>query len=713
MAGPQSASAAENSCSVTLKPGASIADEVNEQQPGATVCLTSGTFAVPETIAPKDNQTIRGTTGTVLSGAIPLDSWTSRNSLYRTTGVLPAPYDANGQCETEGSNLCNQAEFVMANGKALKPVGSLDKVEEGTYFADYGANAVYVATPPSASMRYTMANTRTALSSTASGVTVENVTVRDFASLPQQGALVVSGPEWTVRNSTVTNNHAIGIMIAQGDNAVIAGNQIVANGQLGLGQWRSEHSLIEGNTIADNNTRGFWVADWESGGMKFTWSSAKIVRNTFADNLGVGIWADVAADDVVISENTISGNSADGIRYEISRNGTITGNTVIGNGLGLKRGGGTGLMSGAGINVNTSSNVRIEDNTVLDNLNGVSVQLRPRGDGPWGAYRLQDVAVVGNRIDMSQPGSPDTAATGVVRASSYDGTIAAAGVSFRDNEYWVSDVDSQRFVLDNQQLTFGEWQAAGSDVGGALSVGQIPEPTLPEPTLPEPTPPAPTPGPVEPQPLVLAADEFTGASLGLGEADTGGAWTMEGGDSYYSTSDGAGSWLMKRPGYAPGAHLRDVSAASAETTVSFALDQDATGSGVYVSLAGRAIEGVGEYRGKVRMSPAGVWLSLVRSDSSGREHFLTEETLIPDAQAVAGRPLTLKLSVSGTSPTRISAKAWVTGDSEPAAWMLSTNDDEPSLQVPGGVGLLASLSSTADDFPVRLRVHSWSTVDVS
>ena len=75
--------------------------------------------------------------------------------------------------------------------------------------------------------------------------------------------------------------------------------------------------------------------------------------NLIRENKGVGIWADVADDGRVISGNKIQNNAADGVRYEISRNGVIENNTITGNGFGTGRGSGTSLWDGAGINVNT------------------------------------------------------------------------------------------------------------------------------------------------------------------------------------------------------------------------------------------------------------------------------------------------------------------------------------------------------------------------
>ena len=90
--------------------------------------------------------------------------------------------------------------------------------------------------------------------------------------------------------------------------------------------------------------------------------------NLIKQNKGVGMWADVADDGRVISGNQIVGNAADGIRYEISRNGTIENNTISGNGFGTGRGSGTSLWDGGGVNINTSSGVTVRNNVVSGNV---------------------------------------------------------------------------------------------------------------------------------------------------------------------------------------------------------------------------------------------------------------------------------------------------------------------------------------------------------
>lgn len=452
-------------CTVSVEPQADLAAVATNQPEGAVICLAAGTFHLAQPVRPKARQTLRGSGNTVLAGDVPVERWTTEGAIWAARGYLPPDYEKAGQCEDTDTNPCQVAEDLFLDGKPVRRVMKKSAVDATTFYADYAANVIYLGQDP-AGRAATLARTRTAVTSTAPGVVVEHLTVRGFANLAQQGAIVVGGRDWTVRNSTITSNHGVGVMIAQADNAHITGNAITENGQLGLGQYRSQNGRIENNKILGNNTAQFWRADWEAGGIKVTKSSSTISNNEVSDNLGIGVWVDLAGDGVAITDNKIAGNAACGIRYEISRNGRIAGNAVTGNGLALLRGAGTGLFTGAGITVNTSSDVTIEKNAVAGNLNGIGIQARPRGDGPWGEYVLEKVVVAENVVDLR---GSDTATTGYVEAASLTRPIDRGSIRFQNNRYLLEDVKAPRLNFMGNTLDFEGWQRTGNDTAGAVA----------------------------------------------------------------------------------------------------------------------------------------------------------------------------------------------------------------------------------------------------
>jgi len=445
---------------VVIKPGQNAQSIVNSKPAGTTFCFAAGLHRITETIRPKADTTLASADRAVLTGSVPLTGWTKSGATWVVRGALPAAYGMSGQCEDNKANICHLREQVFVDGEHLTRVASLGAVEAGTFYADYAGNAIYLGSNP-AGHAVEMSKTKTAIESGSTGVVVRGLTIEHFASAPQAGALV-SGPGWKVTANDVRWNHAVGVMLVKANNTRVEKNLIRNNGQLGLGQYSSAAATVTRNVITGNNTDGFWIADWESGGIKSTRSSGTVSGNLIKANRGVGMWADVADDGRVISGNKIIGNAADGIRYEISRNGTIESNTISGNGFGTGRGSGTSLWDGGGVNINTSTNVTVRNNVVSGNVNGVTIQSRTRGTGPWGTYLLRDIQVTGNTIEMTG----GSQSTGMVKNSGAE--VPAGEVVFSGNKYVLDALGAQRFARFGTKLTAAGWREAGLDTIGSF-----------------------------------------------------------------------------------------------------------------------------------------------------------------------------------------------------------------------------------------------------
>jgi parallel beta-helix repeat protein len=431
---------------------------------GGTICFAAGLHRIDRPLRPKAKQTLGSDQGAVLTGSVPLTGWTADGGDWVVRDVLPEPYRQIGQCEDNVTNICHLREQVFVNGKHLKRVASREQVVPGTFYGDYDDNAVWIGDNP-AGRAVEMSKTPTAIDGGQANVTVRGLTIEHFASAPQAGAVVLGGG-WTVFANDIRWNHAVGAMLVNADGATLERNLIRNNGQLGVGQYSTTNGTIADNQVSGNNTDGFWIADWESGGIKTTWSNGGSVRgNLIKANLGVGLWSDAYDDGRTFSDNRIVDNAADGIRYEIGRNGVIENNTITGNGLGTGRGSGRSLWDGGGINVNTSTNVTVRNNTVEDNVNGISIQSRTRGNGPWGLNLLRDVVVTGNKVTMKR----GTAATGMVQNSG--AAIPTGEVVLKGNNYTLDSLTADRFQKFGQWFSATEWQKAGFDTESQFTIG--------------------------------------------------------------------------------------------------------------------------------------------------------------------------------------------------------------------------------------------------
>ncbi|GAA1133895.1 hypothetical protein GCM10009630_35120 [Kribbella jejuensis] len=458
---------------VTIGTDDDAAAIVDQAPAGTTFCFTAGLHRISKPIQPKANQVLASDRGAVLTGSVPLTRWSPSNTTspagvnraWVTTGVLPPAYPRTGQCEDNQANICYLREQVFRDDTHLTRVASREKVAPGTFYADYAANAVYLGDSPYGHA-IEMSSTPTAIEPGGNNVIVRGLTIEHFATPPQGGAIVL-GLGWHVYGNDIGWNHAVGAMLINADSAVLERNRIHDNGQLGVGQYSTLKGTITANEVSGNNTDGFWIADWESGGIKTTWSSGGSVSgNLIEDNLGVGLWSDAYDDSRTFANNQIADNAADGIRYEIGRNGVIEDNVISGNGFGTGRGSGTSLWDGGGINVNTSSNVQVRDNIVANNVNGIAIQSRTRGSGPWGTNVLRDIVVSGNRVTMRG----GTTATGMVQNA---GAVIPAGeVTMNDNSYILDSLGAERFQKTGEWYTAKQWQNTGQDTTSLFTIGK-------------------------------------------------------------------------------------------------------------------------------------------------------------------------------------------------------------------------------------------------
>jgi parallel beta-helix repeat protein len=241
---------------------------------------------------------------------------------------------------------------------------------------------------------------QSAFAGTAANVTIEYLTVQDFASV--EGQMVVNhdgGNNWTIAYDTIQNNTG-GAGVGLGPNTVVTGNCLTNNGEYGFSSLCSgsgcdpltggpANITLSNNEISFNDSAGAYdqpggISCGCSGGGKL-WhvNGANITGNYVHDNGNVGIWADTDNTGVDISGNTISDNYAEGIIIEISYNFSITNNTLTDNAwstgssqagqnifpaIYISESGGDSRVPG-----NLSGVAEVKDNTFTDNWGGITL----------------------------------------------------------------------------------------------------------------------------------------------------------------------------------------------------------------------------------------------------------------------------------------------------------------------------------------------------
>ena len=190
-----------------------------------------------------------------------------------------------------------------------------------------------------------------------------------------------------------------------------------------------------------------------------------------------------------------------------------------------------------------------------------------------------------------------------------------------------------------------------------------------------------------PQAPAIASDTFNRTvSGGLGTADVGGAWTASAGATRQSVTPGVAEMQLTAANQNTGSYLGSVAQTSADIRTSLTATTAPTGSGTYIYVTGRRVNGVGEYRVRVRLLADGrVALALSRLTGT-TEAFPSGEIILSGVTYTPGTALNVHVQVFGTGTTTVRASVWTTG-SEPTTWQMTRTDTTAGLQANGGVGL--------------------------
>jgi parallel beta-helix repeat protein len=271
---------------------------------------------------------------------------------------------------------------------------------------------------------------RSAFSGPATNVTLDSITVQNYATGRQGGAIQPDrhATGWVVRRVSALHNEWAGLVASDGMR--ILGGHYNDNEQLGIGGntttgivldgLDSDPSTFDGPEMARNHALHA-SCDWESGGMK--WDVGRVtIRNAHVhDNDCKGLWADINAHDALIEHNLIEDNRQEGIFYEISRDGVIRNNQVHGNGFG-----GNGWYWAGGITVASSSGVEVYGNRLSGNYNGITGTQQDRRDSTPPLHLLEDYYVHDNLICATR-----NHPTGV--AADNGANLVARDISLTDN----------------------------------------------------------------------------------------------------------------------------------------------------------------------------------------------------------------------------------------------------------------------------------------
>ena len=238
--------------STTIYPGYDIQLTVNKYAAGTAFTLKAGVHRM-QSVVPKAGNTFTGESGTILSGARLLTSFSRSGSYWVASGQTQQGIRRSIQCQS-GYSLCNYPEDLFINDVMLQRVTSLSQVTAGKWYFDYAADKIYFASDPTGK-RVETSVTAYAFTGTAQGVVIRNLIIEKYATPSSYGA--VGGDNtatWQVTDNQFRWNHGGGIRT--GKQMKILRNNIHHQGQVGIIGWKSDGVLIEANELAYNRHCG-------------------------------------------------------------------------------------------------------------------------------------------------------------------------------------------------------------------------------------------------------------------------------------------------------------------------------------------------------------------------------------------------------------------------------------------------------------------------
>jgi hypothetical protein len=444
---------------IAVEPGNSIQAAVDHSDEGAAFCLKKGIHRA-QAIRPRSNQLFYGESGTVLNGSRLLDGfWREERYWVANSRLQRVP--KHGEC-LPSAPACDQPQAVFIDDKPLTKVLNKEAIASNEVYIDYAGGRIYLADDPTdRKVEATVASF--AFESTASDVSISNLTVEKYGSPAQKGAIHArEGTRWIIERCVVRLNSGAGISVGTG--TLVRNCDIHHNGQIGI-EGNGKDILIDGNRIWSNNIYGFDPA-WEAGGAKIAESSGVTFRNNHVyDNDGNGLWCDIDCRDVVYEHNVVEDNRHIGIFHEISFKAVIRNNTVRHNGSANRK-----WFWGADIAVAASQDVEVTNNTVTvaPGTCGIVLLDQGRRNDTGGQYKTRNNTVHAN--EMTFEGAVCAGGASDTKPGNENFTIIADGNNWFDrNTYRVGEASEvPRFVWGQDVTGWDGFRAKGLEQSGRL-----------------------------------------------------------------------------------------------------------------------------------------------------------------------------------------------------------------------------------------------------
>lgn len=348
----------------SASPYGSLATAFAKAANGATIVLRGGTYHESVELPFNKKLVVQNYPGEAvwLDGASKLTGWTKSGSTWSAPWNYKFDHTVSftkGQDQTSwwvNANypMAGHPEQVWVAGSALTQVGSASAVSAGKFYVDAGNKKLIIGTDPSG--KTVEASTlQKAIIVHGAGSTLRGFGIKRYGTtVNQMGALSLEVNNLTVENVVVKDNATIGIF-AWGSNLTMNRVTVTGSGVLGVGLTNLDGATVTQSDISSNNVERFNEAP-VAGGLKTTTSkNVTISKSLFKGNVNSnGLWFDESSQQIKVAGNTFVDNGTDGLEVEISDSVKIVDNYFINNGW-------------AGVRLFNTSRAEVWNNTISGN----------------------------------------------------------------------------------------------------------------------------------------------------------------------------------------------------------------------------------------------------------------------------------------------------------------------------------------------------------
>jgi hypothetical protein len=425
------------------------------------------------------------TTGTVIiSGSDVLSNWTqvpANHSIYEDNWAynlrqtaLPSGWPAGFP------GIALRTEMVFVNNIPLTQVMAYGSLRAGTFFVNEAANFIYVWPVAGTNMQTALVEAavrpQTLNVSRRSNVVIRGLVLRHAASkVNTTGANVSNSSNVLIDSVQAIWNNWGGLGVFSSSNVTVKNSIASYNGGVGFLGNKDQTTLFDFNESDYNNWRGAQAAfyEWAMGGTKLFAMRSTTVQNHYSyNNQAEGLWFDTNNKNITINNATLVGNVTAALQIERNEGPVTLENSHL-------------CTSGVGVNLLTSRNVTIKNNTFYNNGGTNKFQAEIYLAGQHNGIKIKDWQT-GETYDLFTTG---TVLTGNVFQDASDGQNVfgtyVSGADWTDfanslnasNNKWYSSVSATPFkIVNGKSVNLKGWQSA---VGTDYSSDWAPAPSSP------------------------------------------------------------------------------------------------------------------------------------------------------------------------------------------------------------------------------------------